>query len=86
MTDHRIIGKRHNNPNEKIVTHVKIANVHPIETVINWIEKEGHTFYTMYGNIRANVRVEPHPITGTKFLISSADGTPKNNIDNLPDC
>ena len=87
MSEYKIIGKRHNNVKDKVVTHVKIGTgIYEISKIISWIESKTHNFYTMYGNKRAEVYVKVHPVSMKNFLISTADGIPGNNIDNLPDC
>jgi len=90
MTEFQIIGKRWDNETDQVVTHVKLNEtadcVRTIEEVIGWIEAEKHSFYTLYGVMRAKVRVATHPSSNKKFLISTADGIHGNNIDNLLDC
>jgi len=88
MTSFEIIKKRHDE--NKVVTHVKLREkddlVRKVEQIIKWLNNEKYSFYTMYENIQADVRVGKHPETGREFLISTADGIQGNNIDNLPDC
>ena len=53
--------------------------------VINDIETKTHTYYVRWGSSGVTeIRVIDGP-TG-KYLRTDTDSTPKNNLDDLPDC
>jgi hypothetical protein len=99
------IIKRHRpGPHERIQA---IGGLTPAKSLLgdptNWQENEDiaiiqirggtHTYYTMEGGKRANVRIGKHTTDkGTpkerahEYLTTEADGYPPNNLLSLPDC
>jgi hypothetical protein len=54
--------------------------------VINLIENQGETFYTMDGQKRANIYVNVNPRSGQKFVQTFADRDWRNNLLELEAC
>ena len=53
---------------------------------ISDIESNTHSYYVLTGGLReVDVRVVRDPSKG-KYLRTDSDGTPRNNLDDLPDC
>lgn len=57
----------------------------PIDHVIGWIERHGHTFWVEVAGRRVNVVVAQHA-NGRKYLTTERDGFPPNNLLRLERC
>ncbi len=56
----------------------------PKSEAISDIESGSHTYYVEEAGYRSTVKVFQR--NGLKYLRTDADGTSKNNLDNLQDC
>lgn len=52
---------------------------------ISDIENGVHTYYVPWTTGRTEIRVVNDPVKG-KYLRTDRDNTPRNNLDDLPDC
>lgn len=83
----RIIGKRWNNSEDQVITHVKVEGqgIFPMIGVWNFINEEREECYTFEKGKRAVVYARQRR-DGVKYLTSHTDGVTENNLDELPDC
>ena len=56
-----------------------------IDNIIRFIESRQHDFWVMVRGQRVEVIVRQHT-NGRKYLTTTADGFPPNNLLNLPNC
>jgi hypothetical protein len=56
----------------------------PRQDVINWIEANAHTFFTLVGGKRAEIGVVDGP--NEKYVRTHADGYYNDNLLALPEC
>lgn len=57
-----------------------------IDEIIGMIESYQHNFWVSVNGRRVDVIVRQHGIFGKKYLTTTADGFPPNNLLNLPPC
>ncbi|MEJ7777654.1 MAG: DUF3892 domain-containing protein [Sphingomicrobium sp.] len=57
-----------------------------IDTIIRMIESGIHHFWTTAYGQRVDVIVRQHGLLGKKYLTTTADGFPPNNLLRLPFC
>ena len=69
---------------------IRLCNPHaswsPVSkaTAIRDIETKTHTYHVPWTTGRTEIRVVPGP--NGKYLRTDRDNTPRNNLDDLPDC
>jgi len=49
------------------------------------IESKTHTYYVLWNSRRTEIRVVSDPVKG-KYLRTDSDNTPRNNLEDLPNC
>lgn len=57
-----------------------------IDTIIEMIESRQHDFWVSVYSQRVDVVVRQHGYFGKKYLTTTADGFPPNNLLSLPPC
>lgn len=82
----RIIAKRWNNPQDQVITDVKLEDERIFASWVIWNDiKRGLEFHTFEEGVRAKVYALLKNNV-TKYITTSPDGTTKNNLDELDDC
>ena len=75
-----------NDPDRRIDALMVDSKVHPIDHIITWIERDGHTFWVKVAGRQVQVVVRQHAHNARKYLTTLGDGFPPNNLLNVPDC
>jgi hypothetical protein len=85
MGDYQIVCVKQDE--REVITHVGIqGKIYTVKQVVEWINTNSHTFYTLEKGVRAKVYAKKHPVSGNWFLQSSSDGVKFNNLDYLTYC
>ncbi|MCK5017736.1 MAG: DUF3892 domain-containing protein [Candidatus Peribacteraceae bacterium] len=74
---------------KKVIIKVGIENENArylVKEIVDWINRNEHTFYTLERGVKASVYAKQHSTSGRWFLTTKPDDSNENNLDFLPQC
>ena len=88
MADYQVtcIRRDTNDPDRRIDRLGGPAFNDTIDNVIRFIESGAHKFWTTAQGRNVWIVVDVHPTSRRKYLRTTADGYPPNNLLSLPEC